>query len=396
MRIKNWMNRNLVSGAVAAAAVLWAAPSFANIDLVVQNVQWLSGPKIGNCNKISITVRNNGNEIGNAITTARMRIFPTGNSVQTLVDKSVPFSTFQPGQSRTRTISNISLPADTITIQVTADASPANGVGKLAESNENNNTFTQTSITVNQACGGGQCDLQAKFGGGNTTIPGTYPAKLSVKYKNIGGANCPAKQITLARYAGTSASGSSTNIGSKSLQALAPGQSKGLSWKDSNHATNGKFTYRPSFNGGHSDANNGNHNPTRTLSFKTRGTGGGGGPSSGCDLRAIITQPQGATAPSGNINFQVSFQNIGNGTCVANKIKLTRHNGSNCTGYGSQVGGSGNFEGLPPLAVGGQTTLSWTDRYVGNGSYCYKVVYASAHNDTNNNNHHPKKGLAVN
>lgn len=396
MSIKNGLRQNSLRGALVATALLWALPSFANVDLVVQSVQWLSGPEIGNCNKVQITVRNNGNELGNEITTARMRIFPTGNSFQTLVDKNTFFSAFQPGQTQTRTISNIELPAEVITIQVTADAEPANGVGKLQESNENNNTFTQTSINVNQACGGGQCDLKATFNRGLTTVPSTYPAKMSIRFENIGGANCPSKQVSMNRYAGTSPTGSPSNVGTQSLQALSPGQNKSVSWRDDDHPASGQFTYSPAYSGGHSDANNGNHTPSTTISFKSRNSGGGGQPPTGCDLTANFVVPQGSTASSGNIAFQVRFKNEGTGTCPANSIKLMRYNNSSCSGYGSQVGGSGGAEGLPVLNVGADVDLNWTDRYVQRGRYCYKIGYGRAHNDSNNDNHRVQKRLSVN
>ncbi|MCH9647907.1 MAG: hypothetical protein K0U98_06685 [Deltaproteobacteria bacterium] len=397
MSIKNGLRESLVRGALLAIALVWALPTFANVDLVVQSVQWLSGPEIGNCNKVQITVRNNGNELGNEITAARMRIFPTGNSFQTLVDKNAFFSSFQPGQSQTRTISNFELPGEVITIQVSADAEPANGVGKLQESNENNNTFTQTAINVNQACGGGQCDLKATFNRGMTTVPSSYPAKMSIRFENIGGANCPSKRVILNRYTGTSPSGSPTNVGMESLQALAPGQRKNVSWRDDDHPPSGQFTYRPDYGGGHSDANNGNHSPSQTIAFKSRnGNGGGGQPPTGCDLTANFVLPQGPTTSAGNIGLRVRFKNEGTGTCPANSIKLTRYNNSSCSGYGSQVGGSRGFQGLSVLNVGAEVDLNWTDRNVRRGRYCYKVGYARAHNDSDNDNHRVQKRLSVN
>jgi CARDB len=391
------LHRALRPAVLAAAALVWASPGLADVDLVVQSVQWVAGPKVGNCNKLRITVRNAGSDLGNEITAAKVRIFPTSNSFQTLVDKNVFFSAFPAGQSQVREISNLELPAAVVTIQVTADADPPNGAGKLAESNENNNTSTQTGIDVSEACGGGLCDLQATFNTGPTTLPATYPANLSVTFKNIGGASCPSKQVTMMRFNGSSASGSGSAVGTQSLQALTPGQQKNLGWSDSNHPSSGTVTYQPAYGGGLSDANNGNHSPARTVTFSSPpAPGSGGGSQNGCDLKATFTAPPGSTAAAGNVVFSVYFKNHGSSPCKANKIKLLRFNSGRCGGYSSQVGGSGAFQALPGLSSGQPTTLSWTDKNLGRGRYCYAIKYSSPHNDDDNSNHLPQKNLSVN
>lgn len=113
-----------------------------------------------------------------------------------------------------------------------------------------------------------------------------------------------------------------------------------------------------------------------------------------CDLVATFTQPTGTTAPAGGVDFTVRFANQGKGTCNANKVKLMRFTATSCSGYGSQVGGSGALLALPSLAPGQSQELAWRDE-LRPGRYCFKPVYSSPHNDANNFNHHPTKQLSV-
>jgi hypothetical protein len=117
-------------------------------------------------------------------------------------------------------------------------------------------------------------------------------------------------------------------------------------------------------------------------------------PASACDLEATFTAPTGTTATGPEVGFTVRFQNKGQGPCKENRIKLMRYSSSSCSGYGSQVGGSGALLPLNALAAGASQDLNWTDK-VTRGRYCYKPVYSSPHNDLNNFNHHPTKPLSI-
>lgn len=114
-----------------------------------------------------------------------------------------------------------------------------------------------------------------------------------------------------------------------------------------------------------------------------------------CDLQAIFVAPPSGTVSGPNIDLVVRFSNKTRPTCPGNKVKLMRYSSSTCSGYGVQVGGSGNFQTLDPLPTNGTQNLEWTDSRVKPGKYCYKITYSSPHNDANNSNHHPKKQVAV-
>lgn len=114
-----------------------------------------------------------------------------------------------------------------------------------------------------------------------------------------------------------------------------------------------------------------------------------------CDLAATFTAPSSSSVDGPTVNLVVRFENKSSASCEANKVKLMRYNSSRCGGYGTQVGGSGAFQTLNALAGNGSQDISWTDRRVSDGKYCYKITYASPHNDSDNSNHHPQKKLAV-
>ena len=116
-------------------------------DLTVETVTFDVGPAVGNCNSVTVTVKNLGG-LANQITKVTVILFPTGNPFQNRVQKDAFFSAFQPGQSQSRTISGLNIAVvGSWTMQVVADSGQ-----QLAESNENNNIFTQHNINVTQHC----------------------------------------------------------------------------------------------------------------------------------------------------------------------------------------------------------------------------------------------------
>ncbi|HVS03413.1 MAG TPA: CARDB domain-containing protein [Thermoanaerobaculia bacterium] len=147
------------------------------------------------------------------------------------------------------------------------------------------------------------------------------------------------------------------------------------------------------------ESNEGNN--TSLINTSVSGVCGGAppAPTGGlCDLTAVFTAPA-PTQTSVNgptVQFALYFKNIGKEGCARNKVKLMRYNNNTCSGYGSQVGGSGNFQTLNALAPQASQSLSFADIKTTKGKYCYKIVYSSPHNDIDNSNHHPKKVLAVN
>ncbi|MCZ6820164.1 MAG: hypothetical protein O7G31_11850 [Calditrichaeota bacterium] len=248
-----------------------------------------------------------------------------------------------------------------------------------------------------------KCDLKVTFVAptGNTVTSG-QAVTWTLQFKNIGKSACKANRIKLSRYSGTTGSGYGSAIGGsgnlQKLPALAPGESVDLSFVEKKPPSKGTYTYKIRFSSPHNDANNRNHGPTKTVTFK-RGTTrrppiSRGRPKSGlCDLETTFTAPTGNTVTGGQaVTWTLKFENIGSGQCAANTIRLRRYSGNTASGYGTAVGGSGNLKTLPALAAAGSVNLSFVENYPPNtGTYSYKASYSSPHNDGNNFNHHPTK-----
>ena len=87
------------------------------------------------------------------------------------------------------------LPIDTTVdkIKITAHVNHKKAV-KESNYNDNKEVHTANCVPDNNQNGGNEhaanhgnkCDLQATISGSQSTLPGTYPAKLNVKFKNIG------------------------------------------------------------------------------------------------------------------------------------------------------------------------------------------------------------------
>jgi hypothetical protein len=379
----------------AAIAALSAGPALAAIDLQVTSLAFQQPPKIGNCNTLNIAVTNNGDQLGNAITGAQVRVFPSDNAFSPVV-RNVFFSSFQPGGTQTRTLSNVDLPeGEQYTVQVVADCCNSSGQaltnGQLAESNENNNTQT-IFVTPSQPCGGGNCDLTATFTSpAQGILPGTYPANLSVQFGNAGGAACAAQSVTLLR--------SGTPVGTQALSSLNPGQTKSLGWSDTNHPAAGQVVYGLQY-GAAPDSNSSNHQPTKSLTFSAPSVPVIPTPiqPSACDLQATFVAPGASTlSGGGTVGWQLSFKNGGSAQCPAAKLKLMRYTGSTCSGYGSQVGGSGAWQAINALAPNQSAVVTFLEQSTpAKGAYCYKLGYSGAYNDANGGNHHPEKKVTFN
>ncbi|MEM7049955.1 MAG: CARDB domain-containing protein [Acidobacteriota bacterium] len=373
-----------------------APPAAAQPDLVINNVQVLD------CGRIQVTMRNQGNQLNNTITAASVVVYPAGTPNLNVWRKNVFFSAIGAGQSRTMTVSGPSPnpPNGTgkqraftndgaHTIQVVAD-----GTEVVNETNENNNIFN-TNHNANGCSLAEPCELAAVFSWPTySNLPASNPAKLTAKFTNSGGESCPAKTLVLRRYSGSSPSGPAVTVGSSQLPTVAASRTKKVSWVDSNHPTSGTFTYAFTYQGGFSDGNNGNHSPSKTVTFTSPvRPGGGGGSGAGCDLSAQFTAPNGSNLPGGGtISWNVLFKNQGSGQCKAAKVRLNRFKGNTCSGYGSLIGGSGNIQMVQELAPGQSQTVVFTERRAPrSGRHCYQLKYSSPFNDSNNSNHRPQR-----
>lgn len=118
-----------------------------------------------------------------------------------------------------------------------------------------------------------QCDLQvhvvfpslALVGGGSSLT-------WKLGFANVAASgSCAANQVRLNRHVGTTASGPATAVGGSGswqpLPALAPGQSVQIDFNEASPPTSGLHTYKLVYATPHSDADNGNHHPTKTVEF---------------------------------------------------------------------------------------------------------------------------------
>lgn len=112
-----------------------------------------------------------------------------------------------------------------------------------------------------------------------------------------------------------------------------------------------------------------------------------------CDLKAEFVAPAASSLPGAQpVTWTLRFKNEGSAACAGNKIKLNRYSGGTASGYGSAVGGSGAFQDLPALTAGQTADLSFPESAPPQtGTFTYKAAYSTAHNDSNNFNHHPTK-----
>lgn len=124
---------------------------------------------------------------------------------------------------------------------------------------------------------------------------------------------------------------------------------------------------------------------------------GHGSASAQCDLKADVLLPAGSTiAGGGALTWRVGFANIAaSGSCAANQVRLNRYVGTTASGSATAVGGSGSWQPLPALAPGQSVQIDFGEAAApSSGTHTYKVVYASAHNDADNGNHHTTKTVA--
>jgi len=260
----------LATGLVLSGSLAVAAP-----DLRITSMQMVGQAREGRCNKVRMTVRNQGNQFSN---TATLDIFlathTQGASNQNRATKNLFISPLQPNRQVQFTISNVEFKAQgAMTAQGLVDSTQ-----EIAENSENNNTRT-LNVNVQGVCGqqtrrpppqqNKGCDLQLKF----TKPSGSYIAwnknnTFRLLAKNVGKAKCKALKLRLYRYKGGSTSGYGSAVGGtaniKQVNALNPGQAQTISFAD-NPRARAIFTYAPKILGPWNDDNNSNHRPKKTV-----------------------------------------------------------------------------------------------------------------------------------
>lgn len=154
-----------------------------------------------------------------------------------------------------------------------------------------------------------QCDLEVKFiAPAGSTLPGGQAVTWTLRFTNIGNAECPGNKIKLSRYSGGTASGYGTVIGGSgnlvALPALGAHQSVDLNFVENTPPNTGTFTYKATYSAKHNDADNKNHHPTKTVTY------------------------QAAPAPTGPADLVVDSATFTQGPAVGtcNTVKITVRN----------------------------------------------------------------------
>jgi len=276
MRRTHWTMTLLAIVGLATVA-LSASPAHALADLRITAMTVQGTARVGTCNKVSMTVRNDGDAFtGNATLDIALYTFPSATPSQNRVTKTLFISPMQPGAQVTFPINNVEFKAaGQATLQAVVDST-----SETEESSEGNNGRT-TTTNVSGSC--------------NAPPPRQPPSN-----------------------------------------------------KD-------------------------------------------------CDIEAIFTAPSGSSV-TGNqpYTYQVRFTNKGVQACDAFKVKLMRYNNTTCSGYGSQIGGSRNWQSVGSLRRNGSTTASFTEKKTpGRAKACLQLGYSpNNYSDANNQNHRPKKVIS--
>jgi hypothetical protein len=273
------MKTRCIHLAVVAAAAMTllagAVPAHAAADLEIVAMTVQGTPRVGTCNTLSMTVKNNGDAFtGNATLDIRVITFPAGSPFQSRVEKDLFISPMQGGAQVTFPISNVEFKAPgAATIQAVVDST-----NETSESNENNNSQT-LSTTVSGACNqppptpgpstGPGCDLSLVFTApsGNTVAA---PPAFTLRAKNEGSGTCPATKLRLYRYNGSRPGGYGSAVGGTrniwAIPSLSPGQTAENTFTDK--VSKGVYTYSPKFLGAWNDDNNGNHQTAKTVTVQ--------------------------------------------------------------------------------------------------------------------------------
>lgn len=265
-----------VLAAAAVALLAGAVPAHAAADLEIVALTVQGTPRVGTCNTLSMTVKNNGDAFtGNATLDIRVITFPSGSPFQDRVEKDLFISPMQGGAQVSFPVSNVEFKAPgAATIQAVVDSTQ-----ETAESNENNNSFT-LSTNVSGSCvtppsnpgpsTGGGCDLSLIFTAPTGTTASAPNPSLTLRAKNEGTGACPATKLRLYRYNGSRPSGYGSAVGGTrniwAIPSLSPGQTADNTFTDK--VSKGVYTYAPKFLGPWNDGNNGNHRTAKTVTVQ--------------------------------------------------------------------------------------------------------------------------------
>jgi hypothetical protein len=263
--------------AVAIVALLaGAAPAHAAADLEITAMTVQGTARVGTCNTLSMTVKNNGDAFtGNATLDIRVITFPSGSPFQNRVEKDLFISPMQGGAQVTFPVSNVEFKAPgAATVQAVVDSTQ-----ETAESNENNNAETLTT-TVSGSCtqpspvpgpsNPSGCDLSLIFTAPTGTTASAPNPSFTLRAKNEGNAACPAAKLRLYRYNGSTPTGYGSAVGGTrniwGIPALSPGQTAENTFTDK--VGKGTYTYAPKFLSPWNDGNNGNHRTAKTVNVQ--------------------------------------------------------------------------------------------------------------------------------
>lgn len=113
-----------------------------------------------------------------------------------------------------------------------------------------------------------QCDLAAAFvSGGSATVPTGSPVGLTVRLSNLAATgDCAANQVRLRRTGGTGVAAVTAPMAFQPLPALAPAGVAMLTFLVQSSQP-GTYVYEVEYATPHTDADGGNHHPTRTVTF---------------------------------------------------------------------------------------------------------------------------------
>lgn len=266
----------LLSLASPAAALFVSLGAQAAGDLAIVDAQFVGTPLRGTCNRVAVTYANLGDATIAVPTKGAIITFPQGNAFTNRAERSFAIAGgLAPRRTVTATVDKVSiLVLGNTTVQVVAD--PTNQAGAPQSSQGNNlRTF---NVNVTDECRDrvptgtaptAACDLKMDFTapGGSQVSAGTA-VTYRVRARNEGAAACPAVNVQLHRYSGSSASGYGSAVGGTSgsirqLPALAAGATHDVDWADNVAA--GTFTYQARPMSTWNDGNNANHRPTRTV-----------------------------------------------------------------------------------------------------------------------------------
>ncbi|MDA8019111.1 MAG: hypothetical protein MPN21_16855 [Thermoanaerobaculia bacterium] len=273
----------LVAGLALLASLFGATSALALADLQITAMNVVGSARVGDCNSVSMTVRNNGDAFtGNATLDIELVTFPSGTPFQNRASTPVIISPMQGGAQVTFTASNVKFLAEgAATLQAVVDSTQ-----ETDESNENNNVRT-LSTNVSGSCPGAPppkprpdrnpsgCDVTATYiqPSGNTAPANQQNYSYQLRFKNQGSRPCNGFKVNLSRYNNKTCSGYGSRIGGSrawaSVPSLAPGQQAVASITERRTPSGGTVCIKPGFSpNSYGDDNNANHRTKKVIKYQ--------------------------------------------------------------------------------------------------------------------------------